>query len=90
MAIVNETMARQFWPGQDAIGQRLRPLDADAAPADAIVVVGVVRDSKYVTIGEEPRAFMYRPLAQTPTLARQSASSERRHAGGGCGQQHQT
>jgi len=29
-----------------------------------MVVVGVVRDSKYVTIGEEPRAFMYRPLAQ--------------------------
>jgi predicted permease len=67
-AIVNDTMARQFWPGQDPIGQRLRPLDANAAPADAIVVVGVVRDSKYVTIGEEPRTFMYRPLAQTSTL----------------------
>jgi len=67
-AIVNETMARQFWPGQDPIGQRLRPLEMDAAPADAIVVVGVVRDSKYVTIGEEPRAFMFRPLGQEPTL----------------------
>jgi ABC-type antimicrobial peptide transport system permease subunit len=30
-------------------------------------VVGVVRDSKYVTIGEEPRTFMYRPLAQAYT-----------------------
>jgi len=64
VAIVNETMARQFWPGQNAIGQRLRPLDPSAPPRDTIVVVGVVRDSKYVTIGEEPRAFMYRPLAQ--------------------------
>ena len=64
VAIVNETLARQFWPGQSAIGQRLRPLDPNAPPRDTLVVVGVVRDSKYVTIGEEPRPFMYRPLAQ--------------------------
>ena len=64
VAIVNETMARQFWPGQSAIGQRLRPVESNASPGDTIVVVGVVRDSKYVTIGEEPRVFMYRPLAQ--------------------------
>ena len=64
VAIVNETMARQFWPGGNAIGQRLRRLDANASPRDSIVVVGVVRDSKYVTIGEEARAFMYRPLSQ--------------------------
>jgi predicted permease len=64
VAIVNETMASQFWPGKDAVGQRLLPLDTSAAP---IVVVGVVRDSKYVTIGEDPRPFMYRPLGQAYT-----------------------
>jgi predicted permease len=64
VAIVNETMARQFWPGQSAVGQRLRPLDGDAPASETLVVVGVVRDSKYVTIGEAPRTFMYRPLAQ--------------------------
>jgi predicted permease len=67
VAIVNETMARQFWPGKDAIGQRLIPLDPGAAPADTVVVIGVVRDSKYVTIGEAPRTFMFRPLAQEYT-----------------------
>ena len=67
VAIVNETMARQFWPGKDAIGQRLIPLDPGAAPADTLVVIGVVRDSKYVTIGEAPRTFMFRPLAQEYT-----------------------
>ena len=68
VAIVNETLARRFWPGQDAVGQRLRPLDDVRATVE---VVGVVRDSKYVTVGEEPRPFLYRPLAQayTPRLS---------------------
>jgi predicted permease len=66
VAIVNETLARQFWPGKDAVGQRLLPLEAGPA-GNPITVVGVVRDSKYVTLGEEPRVFMYRPLAQAHT-----------------------
>ena len=61
VAIVNEMLARRFWPGQNAVGQRLRPLDDNAGE---IEVVGVVRDSKYVTVGEDPRPFLYRPLAQ--------------------------
>ena len=64
VAIVNETMARRFWPGQDPIGQRLRPLNGSTRPEDTTEVVGLVRDSKYVTAGEQPRIFMYRPLAQ--------------------------
>jgi ABC-type antimicrobial peptide transport system permease subunit len=32
-----------------------------------VEVVGVVRDTKYVTVGEAPRPFMYRPLAQQYT-----------------------
>jgi predicted permease len=61
VAIVNETLARRFWPGAPAVGQRLRSLEASTPE---IEVVGVVRDSKYVTVGEEPRPFLYRPLAQ--------------------------
>ncbi len=66
VAVVNETLARTFWPGESALGQRLRPLRA----GDIIEVVGVVRDTKYVTLGEAPRPFMYRPLSQdyTPRL----------------------
>ncbi len=61
VAIVNETMARRAWPGQDPVGQLLlqgvsrRPLD----------VIGVVRDTKYRTIGEDPAPFVYIPAAQT-------------------------
>ena len=70
VGIVNETLARQFWPGKDAVGQRLRPMSEDAGPEAVIEIVGVARDSKYVTVGEAPRPFLYRPLAQayTPRL----------------------
>jgi hypothetical protein len=64
--IVNETLARRFWPGQRAIGQRLRPADASDG-AGPMEVIGVARDSKYVSVGEDPRPFMYRPFAQAYT-----------------------
>jgi macrolide transport system ATP-binding/permease protein len=70
VAVVNETLARRFWPGKSAVGQRLRPYGRGANVRDVIEVVGVVRDSTYVTVGEAPRPFLYRPLAQayTPRL----------------------
>src|SRR4029453_3268348 len=58
VVIVNETLARRFWPGQRAIGQRLRALGAPEGTR-AMEVVGVARDSKYVSVGEDPKPFMY-------------------------------
>ena len=63
VVIVNETLARRFWPGQTAIGQRLR----DGGGTNAMEVIGVARDSKYVSVGEDERPFMYRPFAQAYT-----------------------
>jgi macrolide transport system ATP-binding/permease protein len=65
VAIVNETFAEQFWPGKPAVGQRLHPLDDGAR--QTIEVIGVVRDSKYITVGEASTPFLYRPLAQEYT-----------------------
>lgn len=60
VALVNETMARQLWPGREALGARFR-LGRDG---EWLEVVGVVSDGKYLMLGEEPRPFFYQPLPQ--------------------------
>jgi predicted permease len=60
VAVINETMARNFWPGQDAVGRRFKFFGEDAFTQ----VVGVVKDSKYVTVVEVPTACVHLPLRQ--------------------------
>jgi predicted permease len=60
VAVVNETMARRYWPGGDATGHRIRL--GEAGPS--LDVVGVARDGKYGFIGEDPRPYFFLPLAQ--------------------------
>jgi predicted permease len=64
VAVVNESFARRYWPGQDAIGKRLSVLGPDGPWAE---VVGVARDGKYVSLAEAPRPFMYLPALQLPS-----------------------
>ena len=59
VVIVNETLAREFWPTQNPIGQSL------TAEGTTLEVVGVARNGKYHSIVEAPRAAIFRPLAQT-------------------------
>jgi predicted permease len=65
VAVVNETMARRFWPGQEALGREIR---WPALPSP-IEVVGVVPDIKYATLGEAPAPYIYLPLAQDYSTA---------------------
>ena len=61
--IINETMAQRFWPGQDAIGKRFR-MEGRTSSESFRQVIGVVRDSAYLRLGEDPIAFMYLPFSQ--------------------------
>jgi len=61
VAVVNETMARQFWPDQDPLGRRFRVAGPDEA---WIEVVGVAADGKYRQLTETPRPFAYLPVSQ--------------------------
>ncbi|MGH9832827.1 MAG: ABC transporter permease [Blastocatellia bacterium] len=61
VVVVNETFARQYFAGQDPLGKRLR-FGGSRNPWSE--VIGVARDSKYRTLGEEPAPFVYQPLAQ--------------------------
>jgi putative ABC transport system permease protein len=71
VAIVNETMARQFWPDGDAIGKRLR-LYYDKDPRRWLSIIGIVRDPRYRYDESTPHIFLphqqnpYRLLPYTP------------------------
>jgi predicted permease len=60
VAVVNETMAAMFWPGQDVMGKRFF-LYGDKEPVE---VVGVARNANYAELNERPRAMAYLALAQ--------------------------
>ncbi len=78
VAVINEAMAKAFWPGLDPIGQHFH---RDWAGSPPIEVVGVVATGKYVMITEDPKPYYYTPIAQaydTPvTLVVRSAGDPR-------------
>lgn len=63
VVIVNETMARQLWPGENPIGRRVIVWRDEKSPRE---VVGVVGDTK-PALDEESGNAMYVPYAQDPT-----------------------
>jgi predicted permease len=60
VVIVNEALARRLWPGGDPLGQRFR---LEGQPSEK-TVIGVARDSKYVSLTEPPQPYIFCPLEQ--------------------------
>jgi putative ABC transport system permease protein len=68
VAIVNETMARAFWPGENALGKRFKvgnPKDSNPW----LTVVGVVADVRQMAADEPVKAEMYLPYTQGAAFA---------------------
>ncbi len=60
VAVINDTMARKYWPNEEPIGKRFRFY----TDRDFRQVVGIAKTAKYVTLGETPQPAVYIPLAQ--------------------------
>lgn len=60
VAIIDETMASEFWPNEDALGRRFRFMISK----DPIEVIGIARNSKANTLGEIPTPMVYWPLKE--------------------------
>jgi predicted permease len=58
VVVVNETLAKLFWPGENPVGRRVKTYGGEAE------VVGVVHDGRWSFAGWTPRAFAFFPLAQ--------------------------
>jgi predicted permease len=56
--VVNQTMARKYWPGRSALGEHVY---TDGFEKEPHVVVGVARDHKVRSVGEEPRPYLHGP-----------------------------
>ncbi len=61
VAVVNETMARSYWPGQAAIGKRIKWGDRDW-----MAIIGVVADVKLSSLEAEDKPAVYLPMFQAP------------------------
>jgi ABC-type antimicrobial peptide transport system permease subunit len=60
---VNETFAQRFWPGESALGRRIS-LEGRNGPW--MEIVGVSRDIKYNSLGEDAPIYLYEASAQRP------------------------
>jgi predicted permease len=78
VVVVNQAFARRYWPNESALGKRIYTEGFDK-PAHEIV--GVARDHKVRSVGEEPRPYLHfawrqSPSALTTVMARVTGSAE--------------
>ena len=67
VAIVNQTMAQEYWPNQDPLGKRF---SLKSATGPFIEIVGVAKDGKYLYMGWQHERYFYVPMAQNFTSYR--------------------
>ncbi len=66
VAIVNETLAKGFWPNESAVGKRI-VIGAPRPGAKWMEIVGVVGDVHTTQLSQSPLPQIYRPFPQAPT-----------------------
>ena len=70
VAVVDDTVAEQLWPGQDALGKKISVEDSPAGPfqfeRESVVVVGVVKHIQSHTLTSKGRGQIYLPVPLAP------------------------
>ncbi|PYT81643.1 MAG: hypothetical protein DMG40_08820 [Acidobacteria bacterium] len=78
VAIINQTLARRYWPGEDPIGKRLKGFDPRGKHDDWVTVVGLVADMRSHGLERAPMAEIYEVQVQsgeaTPNLVVRTSS----------------
>jgi putative ABC transport system permease protein len=67
VTIINETMARQYWPGESALGKRFK-VGSIEDQVPWITIVGIVGDIKEMGLEAPPKAEMFFPYQQLPRV----------------------
>lgn len=66
VVIIDEFMAAQLWPGQDAVGKRIHMVESEVP---WLTVAGVVGRVKHESLDSDPRIAFYLPQTQYPSRA---------------------
>ena len=75
VAVIDDDLARQLWPGESALGKRINASDSPKGPyqfeRDRLVIVGVVRHVQCHTLTAtvRPQIYLPYPLAPRPSMA---------------------
>ncbi|HEY0763604.1 MAG TPA: ABC transporter permease [Pyrinomonadaceae bacterium] len=64
VAVINETMARQYWPGENPLGRRFKLGGPDETDLPWIQIVGIAADLRQMGLDEPVKAEMYLPYQQ--------------------------
>jgi predicted permease len=65
VVIVNQTMARRYWPDGSAIGRRIHFGEFNEPPHE---IIGVARDHAVRSVGESPRPYMHLPAGESRSI----------------------
>jgi putative ABC transport system permease protein len=69
VVVINQTMARRYWPNEDPIGKRIRIVDTGLGESNVTAsIVGVVGDVKHGSLDEESISQVYLAFAQNPFI----------------------
>jgi predicted permease len=64
--LINQAMARKYWPGEDAVGKRIGVSDASRKDVDWLQIAGVIGDVKTYPNSAEAEPAYYYPVTQEP------------------------